>query len=643
MGGGGAGHAPTFSRPSGGGGFGGGGGGGMNRPGGGGGNFAGGNRPGGGGGFAGGGNRPGGGGGGIAGGGNRPGGGGGGIAGGGNRPGGGGGGIAGGGNRPGGGGGGVPGGGGFAGGGNRPGGGGVRPGGGGSGEFNGGGIRPGGGGIRPGGGGSGEFAGGNRPGGGNFNGGNFNGNNVNRNNFNGNNFNRNNFNNNNFNRNNFNGNNVNVNRQGYYGNWYHGGWNGNAGWNGAGYRPNGWGWGGGGWGGGGWGGWGWGLGAGLATAGIIAAVSPWNWGYYGYSNPYYSGGGSSYLNYSQPIVSAPYDYGYDQSLYAADGTPLDGNSLDSAPLDSVPLDGAPLGTAVASDSVFNDTAPNATSPDGTPPTPGLANGPSMTPDQTQALQIFAEARQQFTAGDYSTALTTVDGAIKLTPNDPVMHEFRGLCLFAEGDYQQSAAAIYAVLSGGPGWDWTTVSGLYPSTAVYTKQLRALEAYIRQNPDKADAKFLLAYQYLLTGYNDAAATQLKQVVALEPKDALSAQLLKSIDGGKDGTPAATPAATPPPAGKPVDAATLVGNWTANRPDGTKVEMDLTDAKQFTWKFDQGGKPQELKGDYSLADNYLVLKASAQNALVGQVGLVNGNELNFRLADNNPADPGLTFKK
>ena len=64
--------------------------------------------------------------------------------------------------------------------------------------------------------------------------------------------------------------------------------------------------------------------------------------------------------------------------------------------------------------------------------------------------------------------------------------------------------MYAVLSGGPGWDWTTESGLYPSIAVYTKQLRALEQYSRDNPQAADARFLLAYQYMLTGHNDAAS-------------------------------------------------------------------------------------------------------------------------------------------
>jgi tetratricopeptide (TPR) repeat protein len=337
----------------------------------------------------------------------------------------------------------------------------------------------------------------------------------------------------------------------------------------------------------------------------VAYGSPWGWGYYGFNNPYYAGGGS-YFSYAQPIVAAPLYP--DQMLVADDGG---GPGPDPAGL--------------ADDSAQSN----------------------MTPEQQQAMQIFAGARQQFTDGDYTGALSAINNAIRLDADDPVMHEFRALCLFAQGNYRDAAAAMYAVLSGGPGWDWTTEAGLYPSVTVYTKQLRALEQYSRENPQAADARFLLAYQYLLTGHNDAASAELKQVVALQPSDTLASQLLKSIGGPADDTssPAPLPDSSPaaPPAGKPVDATTLVGNWTATRPDGSKVQMDLTSGKKFTWSFDQEGKPQELKGDYSLADNYLVLKAGEQKALIGQVGLVGNNEMNFRLADKNPADPGLVFKR
>ena len=44
-------------------------------------------------------------------------------------------------------------------------------------------------------------------------------------------------------------------------------------------------------------------------------------------------------------------------------------------------------------------------------------------------------------------------------------------LFAVGKYDLAAGPLYAVLSVGPGWDWTTMAGLYPDIDVYTAQLR----------------------------------------------------------------------------------------------------------------------------------------------------------------------------
>ena len=139
----------------------------------------------------------------------------------------------------------------------------------------------------------------------------------------------------------------------------------------------------------------------------------------------------------------------------------------------------------------------------------------------------------FMQGDYTTALAQVDQAIAQVPNDTVLHEFRGLALFALGRYKEAAAADYAVLSAGPGWDWTTLSGLYPNVDVYTEQLRALEQYAKSHPAASEAKFLLADHYLTCGYTDAAAAQLKEVVRLNPKDQLSAQLLNSISAPDDG--------------------------------------------------------------------------------------------------------------
>ena len=46
----------------------------------------------------------------------------------------------------------------------------------------------------------------------------------------------------------------------------------------------------------------------------------------------------------------------------------------------------------------------------------------------------------------TSVLVAAAGAL---PGDAVLHEFRALCLFALGEYQQAASPLYAVLSVGP--------------------------------------------------------------------------------------------------------------------------------------------------------------------------------------------------
>ena len=47
-----------------------------------------------------------------------------------------------------------------------------------------------------------------------------------------------------------------------------------------------------------------------------------------------------------------------------------------------------------------------------------------------AQKVFESARDSFKAGDYGRALALADQALAMLPDDPVLHEFRGLALFA---------------------------------------------------------------------------------------------------------------------------------------------------------------------------------------------------------------------
>src|SRR5262249_21486404 len=138
------------------------------------------------------------------------------------------------------------------------------------------------------------------------------------------------------------------------------------------------------------------------------------------------------------------------------------------------------------------------------------------------------ARAAFQQGDYPKALELTDAALRQQPNDPALHEFRALALFALGRYDEVAAALYAVLSVGPGWDWTTLISLYGAPDAYTQQLRALEQYCDKNPQSAAGRFVLAYHYLTEGHSDAALSQLKSVAGLLPNDQLATQLISQLE-------------------------------------------------------------------------------------------------------------------
>ena len=231
------------------------------------------------------------------------------------------------------------------------------------------------------------------------------------------------------------------------------------------------------------------------------------YGYGGYGDPYYGGYGLSSWMYGPSL----YDWGY-SSYY----NPYSYGS-------AVP------GTVVVQSSGYDYTQPINTV--------AAAPNPAVT---SQAITCFDAARDAFKAGNYTQALDLTDQAIRQMPSDAALHEFRALCLFALQRYDDSAAALYAVLTAGPGWDWATLVGLYPNVSVYTQQLRALEAYCGQNPSSASARFVLAYHYLTEGHSLAALQQLKEVAALQPKDGLTPQLARQLDPSAAGPAASLPA-------------------------------------------------------------------------------------------------------
>lgn len=356
-------------------------------------------------------------------------------------------------------------------------------------------------------------------------------------------------------------------------------------------------------------GWGWGLGNGYSGYGggyggyggygyrpLGWGMGGWglgslyyNSGYLGYANPYYIDSYGSYGNYN---YSQPIPVSYNSSVMIADNDP------------------------------------------------------------NSAAEVLNNADAAFQQNDYDAALDIINKGVAQYPDDAVLHEFRSLVLFARQDYQQSAATIHSVLAVGPGWDWTTLSSMYSNAAIYTEQLRTLEAFTKANPQDAASRFLLAYHYMSCGYPAAAARHLQQVVKLMPNDRVAADVLKLIAAPQPSPPEETaqqPTPQPPqeparPAAPPVDPATLVGTWKAARADGSKFDLTLTNDAKFTWSFTQKGQAaQAFGGTYSVEGNVLALERKDGGSLIAEVTLGGQSKFNFKLLGAPDDDPGLAFSR
>ena len=256
-----------------------------------------------------------------------------------------------------------------------------------------------------------------------------------------------------------------------------------------------------------------------------------------------------------------------------------------------------------------------------------------------------------------------------------------LVLFALHDYRQSAAVAHSVLAVGPGWDYTTMSSLYPDPFVYSDQLRRLEDYTREHPRAADAHFLLAYHSMISSRKEAAIDELRQVVRLMPEDRLAGELLAMVQGPPK-SPQAPQVAKSNPFAEPrrvydgtsnpvtgdsekyprdpvkspevpigqspdlasVDKTLLPGEWNASREDGSRFRLLLTDEGTFVWKFSAPNhKSEELTGHYSVDGPVLILERKEGGALAGTARFTGDAQMNFKLVGAPPEDKGLDFGK
>jgi tetratricopeptide (TPR) repeat protein len=371
----------------------------------------------------------------------------------------------------------------------------------------------------------------------------------------------------------------------HYGGWYNGCWGGNWGYNGGWWAP---------------------FAVGAATWGLASTLGSWGWGYGGgYVNPYYSAIPATV------VASTPYDY-------------------------SQPV---VISNYVTNDSDLTDA--------------GTVQGGSATAESAAAASpsdvAFDAALASFKKGDYAAALAGCDKAVKLAPNDSVIHEVRALALFALGRYPEAAATLNSVLATAPGMDWTTLSGLYGSVDDYTRQLRKLEDFCQANPDSAAGYFVLAYHYLVGGYSDMAADALRVVVAKQPGDVVAKRLLDALAPQEEKPAEQSPAAQPEPTQAPAAAAPpgpetdLVGTWKATAGKDS-VDLVITEDSQFTWKAAPAGRPPvEISGVIETARDAIALVSDSAGTMAGKVASKGVDAFDFTLSGAPPDSKPIAFQR
>lgn len=358
-------------------------------------------------------------------------------------------------------------------------------------------------------------------------------------------------------------------------------------------------------------------------------------------NPYFVGGSTQFFDYSQPVM-----------------------------VNQIIVEGG---------------RPAASPDDPSGAVPDVTQGLGETQESDEALAWFDDALDAFHDGHYSEAQELVERALARMPNDPVLHEFRALVLFALGDFQSAAATLNSLLATTSGMDWTTLSSLYGNVDDYTRQLRRLEAFVRENPDDAAAPFVLAYHYLILGESEAAKRSLMAVVEREPRDVTARRMLEALQqaeqseaspdgnlpgatrpGDVVGTGQSPASATGPRDTGPRDTGPsearlsetdsldeesyewppeldLVGNWLAESEQGT-FELRVDEESQFRWKaVEREGREVVLAG-HLLADvDTLALQSRTAGTMLARVRVLDADRFQFIPAGANEGDPAVLFER
>ena len=274
--------------------------------------------------------------------------------------------------------------------------------------------------------------------------------------------------------------------------------------------------------------------------------------------------------------------------------------------------------------------------------------PPSAPVASQASAGFDQARDAFKQGNYPQAVQLAQQALGQMPNDPNLHEFLALGCSRRASTTRPHRRSIAVLSDGPGWNWTTLIGQYPEADVYTQQLRALETYVEGEPPVGLRPLRSGLSLCDPGPTRRRPSSSARPPGSSPTDKLSAQLAAHLQPPASPPPDSAAAASPP-ATAPAESVApgkLAGSWTAIPAKDSHVALTIQDDGSFTWGVTTPGKPDmTIAGKSTLANGVLTLadQNNKNGALVGQVAWQDDHHMTFRVLGAPQDDPGLKFER
>jgi uncharacterized protein (TIGR03066 family) len=149
---------------------------------------------------------------------------------------------------------------------------------------------------------------------------------------------------------------------------------------------------------------------------------------------------------------------------------------------------------------------------------------------------------------------------------------------------------------------------------------------------------LGYHYLTLGHSEAALTEFRKAKELQPKDEVSASLVRTLSP-RD-TESQAPAATAP---DPVPAVDVVGVWEAAGKESAKYSMKLAKDGTLVWSFSRGTRKDEVKGVYTVEGNILAMEPETGGVMLAELTMKSPGQMLFHIVGSDKKDPGLEFQK